>query len=120
MAIIDSATRLLATLIAILQTRVELLAVEVEEEALRYFFYLLLALAAMFCLGVAVLLTILLVVVIYWDTHRIPVLLALIGVFALAGIGIVLGVRRNYRHKSRLLAHTLAEMAKDVETLNTP
>jgi len=120
MAILDSAARLLATFLAVVQTRIELLTVELEEEVLRYFVYLLLALAAMACLGIAVLLAILLIVVIYWDTHRIPVLVALIAFFALAAIAITLGVRNNYRKKSRLLAHTLAEMAKDVETLNSP
>jgi uncharacterized membrane protein YqjE len=120
MAIFDSATRLLATFIATLQTRVELLTVELEEESLRYFFYLLLSLAAMGCLGIAVLLAILLIVAIYWDTHRIPVLVGMIAFFTLAAIAIVLGVRSSYRKKSRLLAHTLAEMAKDVETLNSP
>jgi len=120
MAIFDSATRLLSTLITTLQTRVELLTVELEEEALRYFFYLLLSLAAMACLGIAVLLAILLIVVLYWDTQRIPVLLILIGFFTLAAIVIVLAVRSNYRRKSRLLAHTLAEMAKDVDALNAP
>jgi uncharacterized membrane protein YqjE len=119
MALIDSATRLFATVIATLHTRVELLTVEVEEEALRYFSYLLLSLAAMACLGIAVLLAILLIVVIYWDTHRIPVLLGLIGFFAVAAIGITLGIRSNYRRKSHLLAHTLAEMAKDVEALRS-
>ncbi|MGB7480802.1 MAG: phage holin family protein [Burkholderiaceae bacterium] len=120
MAIFDSAARLLATFLSTLQTRIELLTVELEEEALRYFLYLLLALAAMACLGIAVLLAILLIVVIYWDTHRIPVLVGLIVFFALAAVVIMLGVRNNYRKKSRLLAHTLAEMAKDVETLNSP
>lgn len=119
MAILDSATRLLATLIATLQTRAELLTVELEEEALRYFFYLLLSLAAMACLGVAVLLAIFLIVVLYWDTQRIPVLLILIGFFTFCAIAIGLGVRSNYRRKSRLLAHTLAELAKDAEALNS-
>lgn len=119
MAIIDSVTRLAATFIATLQTRLELLAIELEEESLRYFFYLLLSLAAMCCLGIAVLLVILLIIVVYWDTHRIPVLLALIGFFTLAALLIVVGIRRSYRKKSRLLAHTLAEMAKDVESLKS-
>lgn len=119
MAIIDSVTRLAATFIATLQTRLELLAIELEEESLRYFFYLLLSLTAMCCLGIAVLLVILLIIVVYWDTHRIPVLLALIGFFTLAALLIVVGIRRSYRNKSRLLAHTLAEMAKDVESLKS-
>jgi len=37
MVIADSVARLAATLLAIIQNRVELIATEVEEESLRYF-----------------------------------------------------------------------------------
>jgi uncharacterized membrane protein YqjE len=117
MAIAESITRLVATFIAILQTRAELVAVEVEEEALRYFSYLLFALVAMFCLGVAIMLAILLIVAIYWDTHRIGVLVTLISLFAAAGVFIGWQIYYRYRHKPHLLEHTLTELSRDIETL---
>ena len=45
----ESAARLAASLLAILHTRVELAATEIEEESLRYFSCLILSLAALFC-----------------------------------------------------------------------
>ncbi|HEX2529905.1 MAG TPA: phage holin family protein [Burkholderiaceae bacterium] len=117
MGVADSLARLAATFIAIVRTRAELAAVEIEEEALRYFSYLLLALAAMFFFGLAILLVILLVVAVYWDTHRIGVLSSLIALFAVAGIWLGLKVRNSYRYKPGLLGQTLVELSKDIETL---
>jgi uncharacterized membrane protein YqjE len=120
MAIADSVTRLAASLLAILQTRLELISVEAEEEALRYFSYLILALAAMFCLGIAALLAVLLVIVLYWDSNRVGVILALMAFFSLVGVLIGVGIRNGYRHKPRLMAHTMAEISKDIHTLHPP
>lgn len=117
MAIVDSVSRLAGTFIAILQTRLELLGVEVEEESLRFFSYFFLALAAMLCFGMALLLAVLLVIVIYWDTQRLPVLISLMVLFALSGAAIVFAIRRSYRLKPRMLYHTLKELSRDVERL---
>lgn len=118
MAIAASVSRLAGTLLGLLQTRLELATVELEEETLRFFFYLVFALVAMFCLGMALLLGALLVVVLFWDTHRIAALVLLIAAFGLGGILITLGIRSNYRAKPRMLAHTLSELGKDIEGLN--
>lgn len=117
MAIAESVTQLVATFVAILQTRAELVAVEVEEEALRYFSFLLFSLTAMFCIGVAILLAILLVVALYWDTHRIGVITTLIALFAVAGAIISWRLRYRLRHKPQLLVHTLTELSRDIDTL---
>ena len=93
MAIVESISRLAANFLALLQTRLELVSVELEEESLRLFTYLICTLAAMFCLGIAILLGILLIVVIYWDTHRIGVLVSLIAAFAVASVLLGLWVR---------------------------
>ncbi|MES2935999.1 MAG: phage holin family protein [Pseudomonadota bacterium] len=115
MAIIESATRLASGFIGILHTRLELAAIEVEEETLRFFGYLLFALLALFCLGVAILLGVLLIVVLFWDTHRVPVLIGLMAFFSVASLLIGLGIRRNYMRKPRLLAFTLTELKKDID-----
>lgn len=120
MGFTDSVARLLATFIAVIQTRAELATVEIEEEALRYFTYLMMALAAMFFAGVAILLAILLIVAIYWDEHRIGVLLTLIALFVVASAAIGIKLRDRYRRKPSLLGHTLVELSRDVEALKTP
>ncbi len=117
MAIIDSLARLAATVLETLHTRLELISVEVEEEMARYSSYLLWTVVALFCAGVAVLLAILLVVVLFWDSHREAVLLSLIGAFT--GIALYLGwwLRESMRNKPRLLAYSLAELKRDTATL---
>jgi uncharacterized membrane protein YqjE len=117
MVLAESAARLAASLLAILQTRVELVAAEVEEESLRYFSYLLLSLAALFCLGVALVLGAVLLVVLFWDTHRVGILLVLIALFGLAAALLALRLRRRYQVKPPLLAHTMMELARDREAL---
>lgn len=117
MAIVDSIARLASTLLDILHTRLELVSVEVEEELTRYAAYLVLVLIALFCAGIAVLLGILLIIALFWDTHRLQVLLTLIAVFGGAAIGLGLWLRQALRSKPRLFAHTLAELGKDKSAL---
>ena len=112
-------SRLAGTLSGLLQTRLELASVELEEEALRFFFYLLFALLAAFCLGMALLLGALLIVVFFWDTHRIAALASLIAGFGLGGILIGLAIRNNYRSKPKMLSHTLSELDRDIEFLRS-
>ena len=117
MMIAESAQRLAATLLAAVQNRVELASTELEEESLRYFSCLMLSLAAMFCLGIAVVLGVLLAVVLYWDTHRVTVLAVLAAVFSLTGVTIAMRVRRQYQAKPRLLGSTMTELARDADLL---
>lgn len=117
MAIARTLSRIGANFIALVHTRAELATVELEEEALRYFSYLLMALAAMLFLALALLLSVLLLVVLYWDDHRVAVLLTLIILFAGCGAYTGLQIRERYRHKPHLLGHTLVELARDVDAL---
>jgi uncharacterized membrane protein YqjE len=120
MVIAESVTRLAATLVAIVQNRVQLAATEIEEESLRYFSYLIYSLAAMFCLGVAIVLGVLLIVVLYWDTHRTGILLALMLLFGAAGVALAWWVRMQYRLRPALLAHSVRELSRDQELLRPP
>jgi len=106
-----------ANLLSILETRAELLSLEIEEEILRFFSYLILSLVALLCFGVAILLAILLIIVIFWDVNRIAVVASLTGFFGIAAIAIGLGVRNCYRKKPKFLSNSLGELSKDVEIL---
>lgn len=101
-------------MLAILHTRAELLAIEVEEEFLRLFSYLILSLVALICFGIAALLVILLIIVIFWDTNRIAVVACLAGFFGIVAAAISLGVRNAFRNKPRFLGATLDEISKDI------
>lgn len=115
--LLASLRRLLATAIEIVQTRLELFSIELEEEGLRLRELLLYALVALFFLGFGVLLFTLLVVVLFWDTYRLPVLGGLAVLYLAIGIGAALRVRHTLRTRPRLFAATLGEFGKDREQL---
>ena len=111
--------RMAGTVLAMAQTRAELLAVEIEEEVQRLFGYLMLSLVALFCFGIAVLLAILLIIILFWDTHRVAVVAGLMGFFAILTIGIGLWVRNCYRQKPRFLSATMNELSKDIQAMTS-
>lgn len=115
--LLDSARRVFVSLIEIAQTRLQLASTEVEEERLRVAELLLYATVALFFLGVGLVLASLLLVLVYWDTHRELVLAGLSGAYLLIGIGLAVTWRHKARHKPKLLATTVAELQRDRDAL---
>jgi len=76
-----------------------------------------LALTALFCLGLAIVLLVLLVAVIFWDEHRLLAVGLLAALFALCGLGSLLALRSAVRKRPRFLSATLAELRKDEQEL---
>jgi uncharacterized membrane protein YqjE len=113
----ESLTALAATLVAIAYTRLDLLSSDLEEERAHLFSLLMLALAALFCLGVGVLLATLLLVVAFWDTHRLLVLGSLAGLFLASGMAAWGVARHKARTKPRLFAASMSELLKDRQQL---
>lgn len=109
---------MLATLVDIVRTRVQLASTELEEERLHLAELLLFATAAFFLLGIGVILATLLVVLLFWDTHG-PLVVGLLAVAYLAGgVGMVLAWRSKAKRKPALLATTLAELSRDCDALH--
>ncbi len=117
MAITDSIARLGASLIETIHTRLELASVEIEEEFGRYGSYFIWSLLGLFCGVVTILLLILLVLILFWDSHRELALLALISLFGLATLAIVIYLKTMIKNKPRLLAATLDELQSDLQAL---
>ena len=115
--VLESLTILTATLVAIAHTRLELLSADLEEEREHLFLLLVLALAALFCLGVGVVLATILLVVAFWDTHRLLVLGALAGFFLVVGMAAWGFAMHKVRTKPRLFAASLSELFKDRQQL---
>ncbi|MES2127417.1 MAG: phage holin family protein [Pseudomonadota bacterium] len=119
MALAESASRLVATLVAMIQTRMELAAVELEEESQRFLGYLLAGLLALFLLAIAVVLLAFFVVLLFWDTYRLQAVLGMAAVFALSGIVLGMKVRASVEAKPRMLEATLGELNKDIEFIKS-
>lgn len=119
MAIAETLGRMGSTLAAIVQTRLELAALEMEEESVRLLSYLALGLLALLCASIAVTLLAFFIIVLFWDTYRLEAIFSVAVLFALAAFGIVLGVRNSYRNKPGMLSFTRAELRKDVASMKS-
>jgi uncharacterized membrane protein YqjE len=112
-----SVKRLLATLIGVAATRLELLSNEWQEERLRLLQILLFALFAVFSFCTGVLLLVLFLVVLFWDEHRLVVLASLSLGFLLSGGVLIVMLQSKLRNGSKLFSASLAELQKDRESL---
>ena len=111
--LLDSLRGLARTFVAVLQTRLEIFASEIDEQRALLARIAVLAAIAAFCLGLAVILLVLLIVVLFWDTYRLPAIGILAGVFAAAGIAACLMLWSALARRPKLLSATLAELRKD-------
>lgn len=111
--LLESAKRLLCTLISIISTRLELLANELQEERLRLTQMLLLALAVLFCFGMGVLLFTVFIVVLFWDDHRLAVLGGLCLLFFASSVLMAVLLRSRARVRPRLFSASIGELARD-------
>ena len=106
-----------ATLTAVAQTRLELLANEVEEEKLRFGQLLLFGSIALFCLAVGSVFLAIFITVLLWESHRLLVLGGLAALFfSLGGVAVVM-FRARASAGSRLFSASLAELGKDRQQL---
>lgn len=114
MAIFESVGRLGSTLVDMVHTRLELAAVEVEEESQRMLGYLLFGLLALILFGIAFLLLAFLVIVLFWDTHRVAAVAGMAALFGVAGAMIAMKVKSSFDNKPRLLQNTIEEIRNDI------
>ncbi len=104
--------RLLNTALAGVENRIELFLVELREERFRVFEVLLLGCAAAL-LGFMALLTVTVtLVVVFWDSARVQVLVVLSACYSLATIGILWRLKVLFRNWSSFSA-TRDELKKD-------
>lgn len=108
-----------ATLVAIIYTRLELLSVDLEEEREHLTAIMLLSLIAVFLLGIGVVLSAILLVVLFWESHRLLVLGLLTAFFLLLGLVVGAYALHRIRAKPRLFSSSLAELQKDHQQLSS-
>ena len=115
--IFDSLTTLAGTLVGITHTRLDLLSADLDEERAHFFSLLVSSLVALFCLGIGVVLAMILLVIMFWDAHRLLSLGVIAGFFLACGSLAWVNATRKSRAKPRLFAASLSELAKDREQL---
>lgn len=111
--LLASLQRLVATLLEILETRIEIVATEFEEERERIRELVVFSILTLFFAGAGLLLLTLYIVILYWDTHRLNVVGGFALFYLLAGFVCGAILRRRLKARPRLFASTLSELTKD-------
>ncbi len=111
--LLGSLKRLTNTCIGIVHTRLELLSTDLEEGRERLISLLAMTFVALFCLCFGMVLLAILIVVLFWDTHRLLVLSLLTGLFIVTGGMIGALAIRALKSMPRMFEASLAELVKD-------
>ena len=114
MVFTETLKRIGSTSLAMARTRLELAAVEAQEEARSLLGYAAWTLLAAFLGAFAFLLAALFVIVLFWDEHRLLAIGAMAGMFVLAALLILARVRAGLAARGPMLAATRAELGKDI------
>lgn len=104
---------LVTTGVAVLQTRLELLSTELQEEKARVLGLVAYAAAAVILLAVGSVFLAVFLTVLLWDSNRLLALGVFAALFLGAGTLALTMARRLARTESRLFAASLAELAQD-------
>lgn len=110
-----SVGRIGATLVAMLHTRLELAAVEAQEEARRLYGYFAWTMMAVFLGAGAALLAALFVILVFWDSYRLLAVGGMAVLFALAAVVILARVRASFDARPPVFAATLSELRNDID-----
>jgi uncharacterized membrane protein YqjE len=114
----DSAKRMLATIIALVHTRLELFTTEIEEEIQRAASILLWALVALFFGSLTVLMIAFTVIIVFWDDHRVLAAALVTATFLLVTLVFGLLARSRLKAKARFMAASIEELKRDRESLD--
>jgi uncharacterized membrane protein YqjE len=112
-----SLAHFVATAVGIAQTRLELLTTELQEEMHRVAEIMLWATVALLAAGIGLFLLALVIIFVFWDTHRLLASIAVTSVFFLITAVAGLVLRSKVRSKPPMLDATLAELKKDRASL---
>jgi len=115
--ILDSLRGMVATLVQLVHTRVELFTTELEEEMHRVAMLLLWAVIAIFFGGLFVLMLSMTIIIAVWDTHRLMAAIVMTSLFL--AIVLVAGALlvSKLRERTRLLSASLSELRRDGQAL---
>jgi uncharacterized membrane protein YqjE len=117
--LLSSLRGLVTTAVAIAQTRLELLGVELREETARILALLAYGAAALLLLAAGIVFLAIFLTVLLWDSHRLLVLGVFTALF-LGGGGLALAVAvRRARQEPQLFAASVAELLQDRTALES-
>lgn len=105
--------------IRLANNRLQILSTEVAEERVRLSLAALTGVAGLFFLGLAVVLGVMLLVVLFWDEHRVALLSVLASVFGFLGAFLLTVTAKSINSKERPFKVTIDELKKDEDAWRT-
>jgi len=109
----QSLTRMIGTLVALAQTRLELLTTELQEEVQRAAELLVWSFVALLAAGAGIVFIGATIIIAFWDDNRVLAAMLVTAAFlVLAAIAVTI-VLVKFRSKPKLLSATRAELARD-------
>jgi uncharacterized membrane protein YqjE len=118
--LIASVRNAVATLVAIAQTRLEIISTELDEQIGRAANLLLWAFVALLAAGIGLFVGALVLIFAFWDTHRLLVSLLVMGFFMLLSGVAALVLRAKLAQRPPLFGATIAELSRDRDHLRQP
>lgn len=112
-----SISTLLGTLLGIAQTRLELLANELEEQRMHFVTLVFYGMLMLFFLGVGLILLTLLIISFYWESYRIIALCIVSASYLSIVLALAIRIAIQVRRKPKLFAVSLSELRKDCDAL---
>jgi uncharacterized membrane protein YqjE len=117
--LLATARRMLRTLWELAESRLELFLLELKEERIQLFGAVLLVAAGMVCAGMTLMVLTLTLVVVFWDDHRVLVLVLLTLAYAAGAAGAFWSLRRRLQ-RWHAFAATLDQLKKDRACFDKP
>ncbi|MFM7256618.1 MAG: phage holin family protein [Betaproteobacteria bacterium] len=117
MGLRQSLLQLGASAALVLRQRLEMFALDLEEEILRIVLVVLGGLLALMLAFLALVFAGFAVVVVYWDVARVQAIVGVFSVFALGCMIVLLQLRSLWRKRAPFFQATLAELRKDLDLL---
>jgi uncharacterized membrane protein YqjE len=108
---------LLASMLQLLHTRVELLTTELQEQVQRLLWLFVWTTVALFCAGFALLMLCITVLIAFWDGHRLLAAGCLTGGMLVLLLAALLALRAQWRAGPRWLGASLDELQRDADVL---
>ncbi|KLU27651.1 membrane protein [Caballeronia mineralivorans PML1(12)] len=110
--------RIVSSVFAIFETRLELIGIELAEEKERLIGVLFLGLAAMMLTMMALITLTVLIAIAFWDTYRWQSLAAITLAYVLVAVLCAIRARAGLANAPNVFDSTLAEFKKDRDTFN--
>jgi uncharacterized membrane protein YqjE len=115
--LLGTVRRMLATGVAVVHTRAELITTELQEEIQHAASILLWSFVALLFASLSVLMIAVTVLIAFWDTNRMLAAVLISASFVAIAVGTALYARARVRAKPRFLSATLDELKRDREML---